>query len=120
MYEELKVLIQDHLEDLAENRLPLIEKKTGFSIETIQAAREEFHHLNPKPGAAFLEAYVPIVTPDVMVEADAEGKYVTCVWKTIAYLRCASASTTVGDWPILRRPVKRKNLSVARLKLPTG
>lgn len=76
LYEELKVLIHDHLEDLAENRLPLIEKKTGFSIETIQAAREEFHHLNPKPGAAFLEAYVPIVTPDVIVEPDSNGRYI--------------------------------------------
>jgi RNA polymerase sigma-54 factor len=75
-YEELKVLIQDHLEDLAENRLPLIQKKTGFSIEKIQAARDEFHHLNPKPGAAFLEAYVPVVTPDVMVEVEPEtGRY---------------------------------------------
>ncbi|MFO1065830.1 MAG: RNA polymerase factor sigma-54 [Pirellulales bacterium] len=77
MYEELKILIQDHLEDLAENRLPLIQKKTGLSIETIQTAREEFHHLNPKPGAAFLEAYVPIVTPDVVIDVDSEtGNYV--------------------------------------------
>lgn len=76
LYDELKVIIQDHLEDLAENRMPLIEKKTGFSIETIQAVREEFHHLNPKPGAAFLETYVPIVNPDVVVEVDANGRYI--------------------------------------------
>lgn len=75
MYDELKVIIDHHLEDLAENRLPLIEKKTGLSIETIQEARHEFHHLNPKPGAAFLETHVPIVTPDVVVEPDTEGKY---------------------------------------------
>ncbi len=74
-YEELKVLIADHLEDLAENRLPQIEKKTGLSIEQIQQAREEFHHLNPKPGSAFLETHVPIVTPDVVVEQNREGKY---------------------------------------------
>ncbi len=76
MYEELKLIIDKHLEDLAENRLPLIEKKTGISIEQIQLAKHEFHHLNPKPGAAFLEAYVPIVTPDVVVEADSTGKYI--------------------------------------------
>ncbi len=75
-YEELKTLIADHLEDLAENRLPLIQKKTGYSFETIQLVKQEFHHLNPKPGAAFLEAYVPVVTPDVIVEADATGKYI--------------------------------------------
>ncbi len=75
MYEELRLIIDKHLEDLAENRLPLIEKKTGISIEKIQQAKHEFHHLNPKPGAAFLEAYVPIVAPDVIVETDDTGKY---------------------------------------------
>jgi RNA polymerase sigma-54 factor len=75
-YEELKILIENHLEDLAENRLPMIEKKTGISIERIQEAKEDFHHLNPKPGAAFLETHVPIVTPDVVVEQDSSGAYV--------------------------------------------
>jgi RNA polymerase sigma-54 factor len=75
MYEELRLIIDKHLEDLAENRLPLIEKKAGISIERIQQAKLEFHHLNPKPGAAFLEAYVPIVAPDVIVETDSAGKY---------------------------------------------
>lgn len=75
MYEELRLIIDKHLEDLAENRLPLIEKKAGIPIERIQEAKQEFHHLNPKPGAAFLEAYVPIVTPDVVVEADDSGNY---------------------------------------------
>ncbi len=74
-YAELKVLIESHLEDLAENRLPLIEKRTGLSIEQIQEARAEFHGLNPKPGAAFLETHVPIVSPDVVVEIDEDGNY---------------------------------------------
>lgn len=75
-YGELKVLIENHLEDLAENRLPMVEKKTGISIAEIQEARLELHHLNPKPGAAFLETHVPIVSPDVVVTVDEEGKYV--------------------------------------------
>ncbi|MBX3423692.1 MAG: RNA polymerase factor sigma-54 [Pirellulaceae bacterium] len=75
-YEELQILIRDHLEDLAENRLPLIEKKTGLSIQRIQQAKAEFHHLNPKPGAAFLETYVQVVSPDVVAEQSPEGNYV--------------------------------------------
>ena len=75
-FEELQVLIEGHLEDLAENKLPQIEKKTGISIELIQEARNEFHHLNPKPGAAFLATHVPIVSPDVRVETDRDGNYV--------------------------------------------
>lgn len=75
-FAELQVLIENHLEDLAENRLPLVEKKTGLSIEQIQEARQEFHRLNPKPGAAFLETHVPIVSPDVVVTTDDDGNYV--------------------------------------------
>jgi RNA polymerase sigma-54 factor len=75
-YEELSIIIRDHLEDLAENRLPLIVKKTGLDIQRIQLARGEFHHLNPKPGAAFLETYVQVVSPDVVVELNEEGKYI--------------------------------------------
>jgi len=74
-YEELKTLISSHLEDLAENRMPVIHKKTAFSIETIQAAREEMHKLNPKPGSEFLKTYVPNVTPDVILDQDEQGVY---------------------------------------------
>lgn len=73
--EEMRVLIQEHLADLAENRLPQIAKKTGFSVELIQEVREELHRLNPKPGAAFMETYVPNVTPDIVLERDDAGEY---------------------------------------------
>ncbi len=42
LYEELKVLIQDHLEDLAENRLPLIEKKTGSRSRQFKPLAKSF------------------------------------------------------------------------------
>src|SRR5215467_1192361 len=51
-YEELKTLIANHLEDLEHNRLPQIERKTGFSLELIKETLEHLRHLNPKPGAA--------------------------------------------------------------------
>jgi len=74
-YEEMQKLISHHLEDLAENRLPIIQRKTGYSLETIREAREQLHKLNPKPGAAFTKVYVPTVTPDVIVDRDDEGTY---------------------------------------------
>ena len=74
-YDEMRVLIRDHLEDLAENRLPQVARKTGYSIELIQEVREELHHLTPKPGAAFMETYVPNVTPDIILELDDSGEY---------------------------------------------
>lgn len=75
-YEELRVLISNHLEDMENNRLPQISKKTGLSIETIQEVWHELRKLKPKPGADFNESTVPSVTPDVFVERNDDGKYV--------------------------------------------
>lgn len=74
-HEELRVLIGNHLEDMRDNRLPLIEKKTGYSIARIKLVWEHLRKLNPKPGAHFASAYVPNVTPDVMVEKLNDGSY---------------------------------------------
>jgi len=72
----LITLITSHLEDLAENRLPVIERKTGYSLDVIKEAREELLHLNPRPGRDFEVAPAPNVVPDISVEQDATGKYV--------------------------------------------
>ncbi len=74
-YEEVKTLIENHLEDLRDNRLPQIQKKTGFSIQRIQEAWNQLKKLNPKPGALFAESHVAPVTPDVILEQDEDGNY---------------------------------------------
>ena len=74
-YDELRLLIEHHLEDLENNRLPQISKKTGLSIEKIQEVWHELRKLKPKPGADFTETTVPSVTPDVFVERNEQGKY---------------------------------------------
>jgi RNA polymerase sigma-54 factor len=73
--DELRTLISSHLEDLENNRLPQISKKTGFSIEMIQDLWQELRKLKPKPGADFSETTVPSVTPDVFVERNEQGAY---------------------------------------------
>jgi RNA polymerase sigma-54 factor len=75
LYEQLRTLVSNHLEDLEHNRLPVISRKTGYSIELIQSVLVELRKLNPKPGAGFNSASVPPVTPDVFVELDENGKY---------------------------------------------
>lgn len=74
-YEEMKTLVSHHLEDLRDNRLPQIQRKTGLSIERIHEAWAQLRKLNPKPGAGFAEAFVPSVTPDVTVEQAEDGTY---------------------------------------------
>ncbi|MCP4192995.1 MAG: RNA polymerase factor sigma-54 [Planctomycetaceae bacterium] len=75
MYEEVKTLISGHLEDLRDNRLPAIQRKTGYSIQRIQAAWDELKKLNPKPGADFTSTIAPTVTPDVFLERQDDGTY---------------------------------------------
>jgi RNA polymerase sigma-54 factor len=71
----LRRLVADHLEDLAANRLPLIERRTGFSIEEIERLREELHVLQPKPGSAFSVPFVPSVKPDVFADQMPDGAW---------------------------------------------
>lgn len=74
-YEQLRTIISSHLEDLEHNRMPIIERRTGYSLEVIQATQEQLRKLNPKPGAEFNSNHVPTVTPDVFLELGEDGKY---------------------------------------------
>jgi RNA polymerase sigma-54 factor len=73
-YEQLQTLIASHLEDLEHNRLPVIVRRTGYSLEVIQEALHELRKLNPKPGKDFDDVPVPTVTPDIFVEPEG-GSY---------------------------------------------
>jgi RNA polymerase sigma-54 factor len=75
MYEELKSLIANHLEDLEHNRMPVISRKTGMTLEQIQNTLAELRKLHPKPGADYINVSAPSVTPDVFVELDENGRY---------------------------------------------
>jgi RNA polymerase sigma-54 factor len=74
-YEELKTLISNHLEDLENNRLPQIAKRTGWTIEKIQEVWHELRKLKPKPGSDFTATTAPSVTPDVFVDRNEAGTY---------------------------------------------
>ena len=75
MYDEVKTLVAGYLEDLRDNRLPNIQRKTGYSIPRIQEAWNELKKLNPKPGADFTATIAPTVTPDVFLERQEDGSY---------------------------------------------
>ena len=71
----LRRLVGDHLEDLAANRLPLIQRKTRLSIEEIEELRLQLHSLKPKPGAIFTTPIVVPVKPDVYVDQMPDGTW---------------------------------------------
>ncbi len=71
----LRALIQNHLEDIQHNRLPQIQRRTGFDLNTIKEAIEALKHLNPRPGARFTSDNIPYVVPDILVERNETGDY---------------------------------------------
>ncbi len=71
----LRTIVEDHLEDVQNNRLPRIAKATGQTIETIQEVLESLRRLDPTPAAEYGESVATIIVPDVVVEED-EGQYV--------------------------------------------
>lgn len=75
-HDVVEVLIRDHLEDIAFNRLPQIQKATGYSIDLIKVGIEQIQTLNPYPGRGFEQRPVQRVTPDLAVERDDTGRYV--------------------------------------------
>ena len=75
-HDVVETLIRDHLEDVAYNRLPLIQKATGYSLDLIKIGIEQIQTLNPYPGRGFEQRPVQRVTPDLAVERDDNGRYV--------------------------------------------
>lgn len=73
--EVLQTLIANHLEDIEHNRLPIIQRRTGFEITVIKEAIETLKHLNPRPGAPFHAENIPYVVPDILVERTDNGDY---------------------------------------------
>jgi RNA polymerase sigma-54 factor len=71
----LQTLITNHLDDIGQNRLPAIEKKTGYSIELIKEAIEVLGRLNPRPGARYTSNNSQYVLPDLVVEPTEHGVY---------------------------------------------
>lgn len=72
----LVTLISSHLDDIGQNRLPVIQRKTGYSIDTIKNVISYLRYLDPFPGRGFETEPVLKVTPDVFVKQDKNGKYV--------------------------------------------
>jgi RNA polymerase sigma-54 factor len=67
-------IIEDHLEDLGNNRLPKIAKALGVTLEEVKTAAENIASLNPIPGKLFGGEASRFIRPDVIVD-EVDGKY---------------------------------------------
>ncbi|MCB9879616.1 MAG: RNA polymerase factor sigma-54 [Planctomycetes bacterium] len=68
-------IVENHLDDLAMNKLPKIAKETGSSIEDIKESWEFLRmSCNPHPGSEFDASAAAGVVPDVVID-EIEGRY---------------------------------------------
>ncbi|HMN40607.1 MAG TPA: RNA polymerase factor sigma-54 [Phycisphaerales bacterium] len=65
-------LVSDHLEDLAQNRMPRIVEKTGLPMAEVKKALEHMKFLSLAPGRALVTEKPGVIVPDAIVEFDAD------------------------------------------------
>lgn len=61
-------VVENHLVDLAKNKVELIAKQLKVAPELIKTALKEISCLEPKPGRAFYQSETRRILPDVIVE----------------------------------------------------
>ncbi|MCL1792017.1 MAG: RNA polymerase factor sigma-54 [Peptococcaceae bacterium] len=72
--EPIKTILENHIEDLAKNRLSKIAAVLKISIQEVQEAWDLLRELYPKPGLQYKGATLPYIRPDVFVVED-QGEY---------------------------------------------
>lgn len=76
----LRKLVEYHLEDLGQNRLPKVAAKCDVDLEELHAAINVLRTLSIAPGRQLIRTSEPGIVPDAFVEYDADGD------RYIAYL----------------------------------
>jgi RNA polymerase sigma-54 factor len=66
-------LIEHHLDDLLQNRLPKVAEKTGLTLDEINEAMMLMRRLSLAPGRRLQSETATPITPDAIVEYDAEA-----------------------------------------------
>ncbi len=69
-WDDVRLLIRDHWDDLLQNRLPKIAQKAQMPMDRIHGAMELMKRLKLNPGRDLVDADVPPVIPDVIVDYD--------------------------------------------------
>ncbi|MCZ6601974.1 MAG: RNA polymerase factor sigma-54 [Planctomycetota bacterium] len=71
---EERRIIENHLPDIQNNRLPKIAKALGTDLEEIKERIAFIRMLNPRPGSLFAEKAAHYIIPDVVV-TEVDGNY---------------------------------------------
>ena len=66
-------IVREFLREVELNRIPLIARRTGRSVQEINDAISYLGHLDPRPGRQVGQRAVPYITPDAVVDLDDDG-----------------------------------------------
>lgn len=88
---DLKVLVENHLDDLIHRQIPTIAKKMKISVERVEELKGLLSTLNPWPGHEFNSSPPQYISPDVVVEKVDDEFLVTLVEDRIPGLRIDKA-----------------------------
>ncbi len=76
---EIMEVVENHLEDLADNKITHIAKSVGISIERVVSIHELIRSLEPRPGREFYEYEdIKIIIPDVIVR-EMDGRFLAII-----------------------------------------
>lgn len=70
-------IVENHLADLAKNKVELIARQLKVTPESVKSALKEISCLEPKPGRAFYQSEARRILPDVIVEKIGDGYEIT-------------------------------------------
>jgi RNA polymerase sigma-54 factor len=69
-----RLIVEEHIQDIASNRLAVIAKHCGISKEEVQRIADIIKQLEPKPGRSFSDGSdTNYIIPDVVVEKSEDG-----------------------------------------------
>jgi RNA polymerase sigma-54 factor len=71
-------LIADHLEDLAQNRLPRVAERAGVELAVLNRAIERMRQLSLAPARQLVTERVEVIVPDAIVEYDVDADRYVC------------------------------------------
>ena len=97
-YRLTREVIENHLEDLAENRVSRITKALSIQKEKLQVISDIIKTLEPKPGRGFeSKEGSRFIVPDLKIEKTEEGFSVSIIDDNVPQLKIASYYSTLKE-----------------------
>lgn len=94
----VEYIINNHLEDLGENKLSKVSKATGIPVGQVQMVCDIIRTLEPKPGRSFSTGEsIKYITPDVIVEKVNDDYVVISNETSVPHLKVSSYYSSLAD-----------------------